>query len=105
MRGEKAHTSHSEDTPEKYIVKTHQRSESLACMELAGQFVKHLDGIGGATHAGEMVEVDIERGGPEHSQGLLDERAHDEGVTAVGEVAGNDLKRTIGGMDGASSDR
>jgi hypothetical protein len=67
MRGEKARTSHSEDTPEKYIVKTHQRSESLACMELAGQFIKHLDGVGGATRAGEMVEVDIERGGPEHS--------------------------------------
>jgi hypothetical protein len=42
------------------------------------QFIEYLGVICGATRASEIVEVDIERGRPEHIGELLDEHAHGE---------------------------
>jgi hypothetical protein len=54
--------------------------------ELPSQFVEHLGVVRGTTRAGEMVEVDIEHGGPECVGELLDEHAH-----GASEVVEDDL--------------
>uniref|UniRef100_A0A0A9GIA8 Uncharacterized protein n=1 Tax=Arundo donax TaxID=35708 RepID=A0A0A9GIA8_ARUDO len=51
-----------------------------------------------------MVEVGVERGGPERGGKLLDERAHGGEVAAAGEVADNDRKRAVGGVERAAVD-
>jgi hypothetical protein len=81
-----------------------QRSERLAGTELPGQFVEYLDGVRDATGAGEIVEVDIQRGKPKRGGELPDECAHGGEVAAAGEVADDDLERAVGGVERAAVD-
>ena len=53
-----------------------QQSKSLAVTELLRQFVEHLDSVRWAPGSGELLEIGIERGGPESGGKLLNERAH-----------------------------
>lgn len=81
-----------------------QQSESLAVTELLRQFVEHLDSVRWAPGSGELLEIGVERGGPESGWKLLDERAHGGEVAAAGEVANDGRERAVGGVERAAAD-
>lgn len=81
-----------------------QGSERLARAELRGQFVEHLDRVGGAAGPGEAEEVRVERVVPQRGGELLDERAHRGEVAAAGEMPHDGRERGVGGVERAAAD-
>ena len=72
--------------------------------DLLRQFVEHLDSVRWAPGSGELLEIGIERGGPESGGKLLDKRAHGGEVAATSEVANDGRECAVGGVERAAAD-